>query len=708
MATRYYIAANGDWNTNGNWSTTSGGGGGASYPTASDVAIFDASSGNCTLDGHQACSKLQLGRSGSVYNKTLDFGTSNMTIGTGGMDATYGSGASCNLDLGTGSSSCSGDWLGANLDTLTRGSSTLTLSKTGGTFTTKGNFNNLTISGSYTMSSGSAGQTVYGTLTVSGSLAITYAFTLSVAGALNTTGGTISLDHASAVLRTDVSGGNSAANAGTITGTAGTLEHRSGILSNTGTIDPPYIRFYVITGSTLGPGTYTASSGITITNATTNNYTLVLGSAGSQTIVFDGDVAITTTSSGTLTLDANTYDPTLEFTGSITSSEGTGDITLTAGTAVATLTGTADTTVQLVAGLKFPALTINKGSDTASVTLNADTIAQGAITGTRGTLNTNGYYLICEAGDVSFATTGGFQFTDGAGGYDQSSGNIQLTGTGQTLTLAGVAGSPGTQLQIDDLDFTVPADVTYAVTYCTVTGSAATGAGAPIDGSDASNVDDGSNSGWTLPAGGGTAYTQAIDDDLGLTDAVTRTATYPRSIADDLGLTDAVARAADYPRSITDDLGLTDAVTRTADYVRSIDDDMGTTDEVLASLFRLISQLVEDSVGLTDSVTKSLFRLISQLIEDSVGTTDTVSRIIAFAREVADDEGLSENVSRTVAYLRSVADDEGLADAVAKSASFARTIADAMGLTDEIDDEIVLITFLAAWYARRRRSLQGV
>lgn len=52
MADRYWIAtASAYWNDTANWSTSSGGAGGASVPGASDAAIFDGNGlGSCTLD----------------------------------------------------------------------------------------------------------------------------------------------------------------------------------------------------------------------------------------------------------------------------------------------------------------------------------------------------------------------------------------------------------------------------------------------------------------------------------------------------------------------------------------------------------------------------------------------------------------------------------------------------------------------------------
>jgi fibronectin-binding autotransporter adhesin len=63
MADRYWVGGTGSWNSTAKWSTTSGGASGASVPTASDNAIFDANSatGNAyvvTILAGQTCADL--------------------------------------------------------------------------------------------------------------------------------------------------------------------------------------------------------------------------------------------------------------------------------------------------------------------------------------------------------------------------------------------------------------------------------------------------------------------------------------------------------------------------------------------------------------------------------------------------------------------------------------------------------------------------
>ena len=121
MPDRFNVQA-GDWDTDANWATATGGAGGASYPAAGDDAILDDNSGNCTLDANAACDSLIIGQVGALYTGTLDAGSSDVAIGSGGLDCSYGSSAT--LDLGSGTWTITGgDFDAADLGTFTAGSS---------------------------------------------------------------------------------------------------------------------------------------------------------------------------------------------------------------------------------------------------------------------------------------------------------------------------------------------------------------------------------------------------------------------------------------------------------------------------------------------------------------------------------------------------------------------------------------------------------
>ncbi len=88
MANRFNINA-GDWNTDANWSTTTGGAGGASFPIVGDDAIFDSNSGNCTLDANAACDNIVATVAGA-YASTFNAAGFDMDVG-----------GNCELNAGT-------------------------------------------------------------------------------------------------------------------------------------------------------------------------------------------------------------------------------------------------------------------------------------------------------------------------------------------------------------------------------------------------------------------------------------------------------------------------------------------------------------------------------------------------------------------------------------------------------------------------------
>jgi len=88
MANRYWVGGNGTWDgsNTANWSTSSGGAGGASVPTIADAAYFDANSGDgdvVVASGAIANFITAFPFNGSL-TFTADWGT-GITLGTGGF-----------------------------------------------------------------------------------------------------------------------------------------------------------------------------------------------------------------------------------------------------------------------------------------------------------------------------------------------------------------------------------------------------------------------------------------------------------------------------------------------------------------------------------------------------------------------------------------------------------------------------------------------
>lgn len=80
MANRFFINVGTSWNSTANWSTSSGGGGGASIPTILDAVFFDANSGSCNIDVNANC--LSLDSTGYANTITQD-STKTLTVASG-------------------------------------------------------------------------------------------------------------------------------------------------------------------------------------------------------------------------------------------------------------------------------------------------------------------------------------------------------------------------------------------------------------------------------------------------------------------------------------------------------------------------------------------------------------------------------------------------------------------------------------------------
>jgi hypothetical protein len=272
MANRYWVGATASWNTAGNWSASSGGGGGAGVPTSGDAVIFDDQDAtNCTLDVNANCASL----TNTNYVGTLDGATFDLTcVG----DFQFDSGA---LDLGTGTWTAGGNWDTSGCSSFTRGTSRLVLTGASKTLAQKHGsaLHNLTVSGSYTATAGT--NEVRNDLTVSGTL--TY------------NGGNL-------VLRT---GASSDFTGGTIAGTRDFVVQDSGTtMSAAGTVSCP-VRYD--SNTTIQARIY--GSNVTLFGTASTN--VVLGG----TVAINGNLSINAFSSGDCTLDAATNDPAFDIGG---------------------------------------------------------------------------------------------------------------------------------------------------------------------------------------------------------------------------------------------------------------------------------------------------------------------------------------------------------------------------------------------------------
>lgn len=160
---RFWVAGGpSNWNNTANWSTTSGGAGGASVPGPADAVTFNANGlGNCTLDVAANVAGITVnGYTGTIDLNGFNLTTTGTNTFTTGTINNGGAGAAVTLNT-TGTSTFSGTTFGANVNGSTgriffNGSvfnGSVTVTKTANNLDTSTGGN--TFSGSVTLTNGS-------------------------------------------------------------------------------------------------------------------------------------------------------------------------------------------------------------------------------------------------------------------------------------------------------------------------------------------------------------------------------------------------------------------------------------------------------------------------------------------------------------------------------------------------------------------------
>ncbi|MDD4907760.1 MAG: DUF2341 domain-containing protein [Candidatus Omnitrophica bacterium] len=270
-ASRYWVGGDGSWSQTAHWSTSSGGGGGATVPGTADIAIFNRNSGTgtCTLVGNINIGGIQLATGNAV---TIDQNTRTITIGTQNASFAAGTfqGGSANIDV-NGTFALSGGTFTSTSATMYCGN-TFTIS--GGTFN-HGSGTVIFDTNNFTINPRTA---VFNNVTFNAARTFTISSsrTLTVDGVLNLTNGTVNTGTINARGQINLNSGfDGGTTALTITGTADQTFTGGGSAS-TGYFLPVTINK---TGGTL------TLAGIIRTR---NNWTYTAGTvvAGTSTVVF--------------------------------------------------------------------------------------------------------------------------------------------------------------------------------------------------------------------------------------------------------------------------------------------------------------------------------------------------------------------------------------------------------------------------------------
>lgn len=463
MADRYWVGGTGNWSDTNRWSTGSGGGGGASVPTSADNVIFDDSSAagtfTATVDATSNCADFTVSITNAARKMTL--------AGTAALNV-YGSWSNPTATYYAATYSGTKTMLGTGTHTLTTNSITF---GAGGVTTFSG-------TGTYTLATAismSSNMTVTnGTFSTSAS---NYAMVVNQLSCSGTDARTVSLNGSSVSC-------NSSAPFTSVVWTTTGLTFNAGTSTITATAAAPTmnvtgITFYNLTCSS------TALTTATINGANTyNNLTFTSRSAiGLVNVVFAGNQTV----NGTLTFGAANTAVKRMFARSDTI--GTAR-TLT----VATLAALADvdfrdiTAAGASASSNWSGTRLGNGGNNTSITFGAaktvywnlagsqNWSADGWATTNNGVPATNNFPLAQDtatfteagaAGTVTFDfgwSVGTLQMADGVsnrttaftlatgasvisitGGVTlfasltlSGTGQINLTGTSQTITSAGI------------------------------------------------------------------------------------------------------------------------------------------------------------------------------------------------------------------------------------------------------------------------------
>lgn len=156
---------------------------------------------------------------------------------------------------------------------------------------------------------------------------------------------------------------------------------------------------------------------------------------------------------------------------------------------------------------------------------------------------------------------------------------------------------------------------------------------------------------------GGLVVTQTITDSLGVTDLEAASTT--RAITDSLGVTEATpAEQINVQSNSADAVGLTDAVSQSATFVQTITDVLGASDPLVQAA--TASQSQTDAVGLTETIGVSIVRTIT----DFLGVLDVEQTTVSYTQTTTDALGVAELESQGAADIQGPGDAVGLTDSL--------------------------------------------
>ena len=405
-----------------------------------ETITIDKSGNTATLGDALACDGMVVNGSGA---SGFDAATFAVTLGASGLDCSGG--ALSTLDLGSGTWTCSGDWDYGDIGTLDDGTSTVVMAGSGKDLIAKTGVDlyNLTISDATTVPAASgASIQIVSNLTVNASLDVTSGKQFY----LYTEGVTL-----------DVGGSGDINGAGRIHITY--PRTNGGIATQSGTIQVAELYLYQFDPDSLAipAATYDATQVVLQSGVGSRTFT---HSAGTTT--YSGNVLYLVSNVGDLTISNSTNNPTLVFQGDVTVTESSsGNLVWNGGSGGITFSGGNNQSIGLDEAGTLELVTIDKSGNTATLTDAMTTLgmvvngsgasgfdaATFAVTlGASGLDCSGGALSTLDLGSGTWTCSGDFDWED-IGTWTYGSALVVMTGNTATLTSKSSSSIAGLTIQ---------------------------------------------------------------------------------------------------------------------------------------------------------------------------------------------------------------------------------------------------------------------
>lgn len=637
MANRYWVGGSGTWDGSNttNWSTTSGGAGGASVPTSADAVLIDSASGSGIIVVASGAACLSIAHSSSTFN--LSFGL-NFTVPTS-MFFTRGT-----LTLNNNILTC-GSFLSSSAQarTLAFGTGTINVNGTSGTIVSMGTADNFAYTGTPVIN-----------LTASGGAGTRTALFGTVSGAIESNVVNINITAGSDSV--SLEGSFKTVN---FTGFSGTLTGVNRVL---------YGDLTISSGMTVASSTQTtsfrATSGVQriTTNGVSFRQRISINGTGNLTQLQDAY-----TSNQRVTLTAGTFDvnskavscQALYVTGTSTRalSNTSGGVTLTGSGVI--FDGTTTT------GLTFPVTNITlSDTSTTARTFTGGGLTFGNLTFTGSNINTTTF-----SGNNTFATVSNAKTSAITvkliSGSTTTVSNWNLSGTvGNVVTLSSdLAGSQATISQSTGI---------VSVSYNTIQDINATG-GAVFDALTINgNTDAGNNSGWTFGL-------DEIAETVTVSESVNAVLVYANIISESTTLSDSQTSIGSFNRSITELETLSDSQTGTGAGASAISEGLTVSDSFSGG--RFYSVALSDLQTLSDIETSASATLVAIL--ETTTLTSNESGGIRYPNTITETQTLTDVSVFSVAFITTVSEYVTMTEAISGGYKYNDVVLEPIMLTDQ-------------------------